>query len=97
MELLPLSLINDYLFCNRRAALKIVEGLRRANFHTVTGDLAHEHADLPGYEVAKNVTLLRALPVFSDRLGLSGKCDVIERHLDGLLGTKKPRDPERMY
>lgn len=21
----------------------------------------------------------------------------IERHLDGLLGTKKPRDPERMY
>jgi CRISPR-associated exonuclease Cas4 len=82
---LPLSLLNDFLFCNRRAALKIVEGLRRANFHTVTGDLAHEHADLPGYEIAKGVTLLRALPVWSDSLGLNGKCDIVERHPDGKL------------
>ena len=29
--------------------------------------------------------LLRALPVFSDRLGLSGKCDIVERHSDGSL------------
>jgi CRISPR-associated exonuclease Cas4 len=28
--------------------------------------------------VAKGVKLLRALPVFSDRLGLSGKCDIVE-------------------
>jgi CRISPR-associated exonuclease Cas4 len=42
------------------------------------GDIVHEHADLPGYEVAKGVTVLRALPVWSDRLGLSGKCDVVE-------------------
>ncbi|HZM04847.1 MAG TPA: CRISPR-associated protein Cas4 [Candidatus Saccharimonadales bacterium] len=85
IELLPLSLLNDYLYCPRRAALKIIEGWRAENMHTVRGDIVHEHADLPGYEVAKNVTLLRALPVFSDRLGLSGKCDVIERHADGTL------------
>ena len=78
MEPLPLSLLNDFLFCHRRAGLKIVEGLRRANFHTLIGDLAHEHADLPGYEFAKGVTLLRALPVWSERLGLSGKCDIVE-------------------
>ena len=84
-EPLPLSLLNDFLFCNRRAGLKIVEGLRRANFHTLVGDLSHEHADLPGYEIAKGVTLLRALPVWSDRLGLSGKCDIVERHPDGAL------------
>lgn len=84
-ETLPLSLLNDYLYCSRRAALKIIEGWRAENMHTVRGDIVHEHADLPGYEVAKNVTLLRALPVFSDRLGLSGKCDVIERHADGTL------------
>ena len=77
-EPLPLSLLNDFLFCNRRAGLKIVEGLRRANVHTLIGDLAHEHADLPGYEIAKGVTLLRALPVWSERLGLSGKCDIVE-------------------
>ena len=77
-EALPLSLLNDLLYCPRRAALKAVEGWRAANEHTVRGDILHEHADLPGYEVAKGVTVLRALPVWSDRLGLSGKCDLVE-------------------
>ncbi len=84
-EPLPLSLLNDYLFCPRRAGLKVVEGLRRANVHTVIGDLAHEHADLPGFELAKGVTLLRALPVWSGLLGVSGKCDIVEQHADGAL------------
>ena len=79
-EALPLSLLNDYLYCPRRAALKVVEGWREANVHTERGDIVHEHADLPGYEVAKGVTLLRALPVWSERLGLSGKCDIVEVH-----------------
>lgn len=35
--------------------------------------------------MAKGVKLLRALPVFSDRLGLSGKCDIVEQHRDGSL------------
>jgi CRISPR-associated exonuclease Cas4 len=83
--MLPLSLLNDYLYCNRRAALKVVEGWRSANAHTARGDIVHEHADLPGYEVAKDVTLLRALPVFSERLGLSGKCDIVEQRPDGSL------------
>ncbi len=78
LEPLPLSLLNDLLYCPRRAALKAVEGWREANEHTVRGDIVHEHADLPGYEVAKGVTVLRALPVWSERLGLSGKCDVVE-------------------
>jgi CRISPR-associated exonuclease Cas4 len=85
MDPLPLSLLNDFLFCDRRAGLKTIEGLRRANVHTLIGDLAHEHADLPGYEIAKGVTLLRALPVWSDRLGLNGKCDIVERYPGGAL------------
>jgi CRISPR-associated exonuclease Cas4 len=85
MEVLPLSLLNDYLYCARRAALKAIEGWRSANEHTARGDIVHEHADLPGYEVAKGVTLLRALPVWSERLGLSGKCDIVEQDRDGTL------------
>ena len=49
------------------------------------GDIVHEHADLRGYEVVQGVKLLRALPVFSDRLGLSGKCDIVEQHPDQRL------------
>jgi CRISPR-associated exonuclease Cas4 len=81
-EKLPLSLLNDYFYCPRRAALKLVEGWREANEHTLRGDIVHEHTDLPGYEVAKGVLLWRALPVWSDRLGLSGKCDIVEVELD---------------
>ncbi len=84
-ESLPLSLLNDYLYCPRRAALKVVEGWRSANEHTARGDIAHEHADLRGYEVVQGVKLLRALPVFSDRLGLSGKCDIVEQRPDQSL------------
>jgi len=82
-ELLPLSLLNDYLYCPRRAALKVVEGWRSANEHTARGDIVHEHADLAGYESQisnseSQIILLRALPVWSDRLGLNGKCDIVE-------------------
>jgi CRISPR-associated exonuclease Cas4 len=84
-EQLPISLLNDYLYCHRRAALKVVEGWRSANQHTERGDIVHEHSDLRGYEIAKGVNLLRALPVFSDRLGLNGKCDIIEQRPDGSL------------
>lgn len=81
-EPLQLSLLNDFLYCPRRAALKLLEGWREANEHTVLGELAHEHTDLPGYEVAKGVLIWRALPVWSERLGLSGRCDIVEVELD---------------
>ena len=82
LEALPLSLLNDFLYCPRRAGLKVIEGWWGENEHTATGELAHEHTDLPGYEVAKGVKLLQALPVFSERLGLSGRCDIVEQHRD---------------
>lgn len=78
MDPLPLSALNDFLFCRRRAGLKFIEGLRGTNVHTVIGDLAHEHVDFPGYEQRAGWKLLRALPLFSDKLGLSGKADLVE-------------------
>lgn len=84
-EIIPISLLNDFLYCHRRAALKLIEGWRSANEHTIRGDIVHEHADLPGYEVARGVKLLRALPIFSERLGLNGKCDIVEQRPDGSL------------
>lgn len=96
LELLPLSLLNDYLFCPRRAALKLVEGWRSSNAHTARGDIVHEHADLPGYEVAKGVTLLRALPVCSERLGLNGKCDIVEVHPAADAANRVPAEVTRL-
>ncbi len=81
----PLSAINQYLYCPRRAALIHVEGVFTDNEHTVIGSQLHEQADVPGYETTRGVTLLRALPVWSERLRLSGKCDIVERRPDGSL------------
>lgn len=78
MELIPISAINHHLFCPRRAALIHVEGIFVDNAHTLIGRQTHEHADHPGYENAKGTQVWRALPVWSRRLGLSGKCDIVE-------------------
>lgn len=79
---LPLSALNDFLYCERRAHLKFVDGLRGTNEHTLLGDLAHEAVDTPGYEHRAGWELLRALPLYSDALGLSGKADLVEVRRD---------------
>ncbi len=87
---IPLSALNDFLYCQRRAALKFIEGLRGTNEHTIIGNLVHEHVDLPGFEQRAGWTLLRALPLFSDKLGLTGKADLIEvRYADCESGITK--------
>jgi len=40
----------------------------------------HDNADDPGYETGDGGTLLRALPLYSERYGLTGKADIVELH-----------------
>jgi CRISPR-associated exonuclease Cas4 len=77
-EPVAISALNQYVFCPRRCALMQVEGIWRDNEHTIIGSLLHDHADEPGYETDAGVMLLRALPLYSQRYGLSGKADVVE-------------------
>ncbi len=83
-ETLPISALNHFLYCPRRAYLIHVEGVFVDNEHTVLGNLAHEHVDTPGYEQRAGWELLRALPLFSDKLGLTGKADLVEVRYAGL-------------
>jgi CRISPR-associated exonuclease Cas4 len=96
---LPLSALNDFLYCPRRAWLKFVEGLRGENEHTVLGELVHEHVDFPGFEQRAGWTLLRALPLFSDKLGLTGKADLVEVRyapLESEISDSKLKMPQRI-
>ena len=43
----------------------------------------HERVDEPGFEEKTAARVERALPVWCERLGLSGKCDVVEFLPDG--------------
>lgn len=78
MQSFSLSALNHFSYCKRRAYLIHAEGVYVNNEHTIKGTLHHTHADLPGFEARAGWILLRALPVFSDTLGLSGKADIVE-------------------
>lgn len=77
-ESISISALNQFIFCPRRCALMNIEGIWRANEHTVKGTILHEHTDKLGYETDKGGKLLRALPLFSKKYGLSGKADIVE-------------------
>jgi CRISPR-associated exonuclease Cas4 len=78
-DLLPLSVLADLLFCERRTALHLIEGIWRDNLYTAEGTVLHSkvHDDLP-LESRVDVRISRGLPLRSLRLGLSGKADVVE-------------------
>jgi CRISPR-associated exonuclease Cas4 len=78
VETVLISALNHYVFCPRRCALMFVEAIWDDNEHTAIGSLLHDHTDEPGYETEAGVTLLRALPLFSNRYGLTGKADIVE-------------------
>ena len=78
LEIIPISALNQFSYCTRRAYLIHAERVFVDNEHTVLGTLAHEAVDTPGYEHRAGWELLRALPLFSDTLGLAGKADLVE-------------------
>lgn len=77
-EIVLISTLNQFAFCPRRFALMQIEGIWEDNEHTVKGELIHETADLPGYEVNKGIKVIRSLPIYSNKYGLSGKADIVE-------------------
>lgn len=104
MDPLPLSALNHFLYCSRRAYLIHAEGVFVDNEHTVLGNLAHEHVDTPGYEQRAGWELLRALPLFSDKLGLTGKADLVEiqrepdtGHIVGARPVEYKKGPQRRF
>ena len=80
-----LSALQHWSYCPRQCALIHQEQAFDENVHTMRGNAAHERVDEPGYETFEGVRAERALPVWSDRLGLIGKCDVVEFHPDGRI------------
>lgn len=82
-ELIQLSALNHYAYCPRRCYLIHSEGEFRENVHTLRGTHEHERVDQLRHEVSEGVRVEYSLPVWSHRLGLSGRCDVVEFHPDG--------------
>ena len=77
---IPISALNHYAYCPRRCALIHVEQIFEENVYTMRGRSLHERVDQPIGEFQEGVRIERALPLWSVRLGLIGKADVVEFH-----------------
>jgi CRISPR-associated exonuclease Cas4 len=97
METIAISALNQFVFCPRRCALMHVEGIWSDNEHTVKGTILHENADDAGYETDKGVKLLRALPLFSRKFGLSGKADIVERRGKEIIPVEYKKGKRRKF
>lgn len=82
---IPLSALQHWTYCPRQCGLIHLEQQFAENIHTARGQAVHHLVDTPGYEVRHGVRVERALPLWSDRLGLIGKADLVEFHPDGTV------------
>lgn len=109
-NLLPLSGIQHFAFCERQWALIHVEHQWAENVRTVEGKQLHERVDDPYFaETRGAVRTIRSVPLLSRQLGLYGFADVIEyygpteaNHLDEMTiveykrGRPKPDDRDEV-
>jgi CRISPR-associated exonuclease Cas4 len=79
-DLVMISALEHYSYCPRQCALIHVEQTFDENLYTLRGRAAHERVDEPAVEFQEGVRVERALPLWSKRLGLIGKADVVEFH-----------------
>lgn len=75
---MPISAIEHYSYCPRQCALIHVEQTYEENVYTVRGKLAHERVDEGRAENRPGIRVTRGLHLWSERLGLRGKADVVE-------------------
>ena len=80
-DYLMISGIQHFKFCRRQWAFIHIEHQWAENEHTVIGELMHKKAHDPYLtEKRKDVIFVRALPVHSKEMGVTGECDVVEFH-----------------
>lgn len=80
---IPLSALQHWCYCPRQCALIHIEQAFAENVFTLRGQAVHKRVDEPGVELRAGLRIERALPVWSERLGLIGKADVVEFEPDG--------------
>jgi CRISPR-associated exonuclease Cas4 len=80
---LMLSGLQHFAYCRRQWALIHIEQQWAENERTVDGMLFHKHAhDADAVEKRGDIIITRGLRIRSNRLRVSGICDVVEFHKD---------------
>lgn len=79
-EPILVSALNHYVYCPRRCFLVYVEQIWDENLYTLRGNAVHENVDIESSHKLEGVRYERALPIWSKRLNLIGKADLVEFH-----------------
>ena len=86
IAVVPISAIEHFEYCPRQCALIHVDGIWVDNPHTVRGSRAHRRTDDPAKSrKERGKQVLRAVPLWSELHGLSGRADAIEVTDDGVV------------
>lgn len=95
---IPISRLSQAGYCLRRAALLTNEQLWTESADTAKGREEHQQVHTTRIEKRGNEIKLYEYSVFSDTLGISGKCDCIEAFADP-SGCMIPgvAFPDRLY
>ncbi|MBI4849925.1 MAG: CRISPR-associated protein Cas4 [Nitrospirae bacterium] len=79
-DLIQLSALQHFVFCERQCALIHVEQLWSENVLTAEGKIMHEKVDTANRESRGKIRIEYGVPMRSLRIGLIGKADVVEFH-----------------
>lgn len=82
-EPIALSALQHWRYCPRQCALIHLDQAFDENVHTLRGRAVHATVDDPGSRHIRGMRVERALPLWSERLGLVGKADTVEFGPDG--------------
>ncbi|MCX5835311.1 MAG: CRISPR-associated protein Cas4 [Deltaproteobacteria bacterium] len=82
-DLIPISALQHFLFCERQCALIHIEQLWGENRRTAEGRIMHEKVHGEDTETRGSFRTERGVSLRSLRLGLIGKADVVEFHKTG--------------
>lgn len=74
----PISALEHFSYCPRQCALIHVEQVFDDNVFTVRGILDHERVHEQAHETRPGLRREFGLPLWSDRIGLIGRADVVE-------------------
>lgn len=77
-QLIAISALQHVAYCPRQFALIHVEQVWAENFFTAHGQLLHQRVDSGEVEQRGRVRYERSVSVLSERLGISGKLDLLE-------------------
>jgi CRISPR-associated exonuclease Cas4 len=91
------SALEHWSYCPRQCALIHQEQTFDENLYTLQGHLLHERVDEADTGLQGDVRVERGLPIWSQRLGLVGRADVVEFYGATAYPIEYKRGPRRKW